>query len=101
MKGDEFIMEFPRYHKDDPYHDMSEPIWEKYLCSYNIQIGDEVYCNMTDLTYKWREKFSLFNINDPHIVKEIGYDTSWRESKVITSHGYGRKSSYFKIVNKM
>ena len=91
IKGYEFIMEFPN----------KQGKWEKYLCSYDISIGDNVFSSFDTFDYKWREHTHLFDIKDPHIVKSFDYDTLWKETNIITSHGYGRKRNYFKIVKKL
>lgn len=94
LQSNEFIMAFPN----------KEGKWEKHLCSFLLKEGDKCYPNMSDFLIvkeDWREKDYLFDIDDPHIVKSFYYDEVWKESAVKTSHGSGKRSSYFRIIKKL
>lgn len=92
MKGYEFILELPDKNKKK----------HKYLCSFDIHVGDKVFPIMSSIDINWRDKEWLFDMSAPHILEDVSqFDKIWGETAAVTSHGYSRKSDYFKIVKKL
>lgn len=65
---------------------------EEFEVTYNIQVGDKTFY-VTD-----GHGSSVFDLEDPHIINSFYFDDSWQEFGAKTSHGYGRKDNYFKII---
>lgn len=92
MEGYEFVLTLPN----------KEGKKQKYICSFDIHVGDEVFPNMSNIDIHWRDKNHLFDMSDPHILERVDeFDEIWGETRAVTSRGYGRKSNYFKIVRPL
>lgn len=61
--------------------------------SYDVKVGDEVY----NITHGGGEHPEQFDIDDPAMMLDLQHSIS-RSHQCRTSHGYGPKDHYFKLL---